>query len=438
VASNGRGEVFEIAELEMTGSSLGRPRRPRPEEILPVVEGSRLYTLPGRRPVGWDPRRGETVSVDEYADEEALAACVFLAPAHTGLLHASYHTEPRATMLPLYAYTALGWDEDAGFVAAAVRVDPEERQDIARFDESEVEAGARSLLEGHRGNRLVEHLVENCARRWSCPAARNLCLRRWEAPIPISSVCNADCVGCISFQPLGLVPASMERLTIEPTVDEILDYAVPHLERAERPVVSFGQGCEGEPLLRAEVIREAVAAIRTRTDRGVINLNTNASRPDEVERLAETGLDSIRVSLNSFLPDRYAAYYRPKGYSLGDVLESARIMRRHGRWVSINYLTFPGVTDRPEEVAALTAFAGDPGLSMIQWRNLNIDPEHYMRNIGLLEEQDTGIGLLTMMGEIRRRFPDVAFGYFNPPTPATEADRSPEAPNGARDRTLPR
>ena len=58
-------------------------------------------------------------------------------------------------------------------------------------------------------------------------------------------------------------------------------------------------------------------------------------------------------------------------------------MRERGRWVSANYLTFPGVNDRPEEEAALLAFLDDPGLSMIQWRNLNIDPEHYLRNLGL-------------------------------------------------------
>jgi pyruvate-formate lyase-activating enzyme len=263
----------------------------------------------------------------------------------------------------------------------------------------------------------VAHLVQNCARTYFCPAARNFVLGRWEAPIPVATSCNADCVGCISYQPGGLVPASMDRLVFTPSVEEIVEYTVPHLERADRPVVSFGQGCEGEPLAQAELLEQAVRAIRERTSRGVINLNTNASRPDWVERLAEAGLDSMRVSLNSFLPERYAAYYRPRGYALEQVLASARVMRERGRWVSANFLTFPGVNDRPEEVDALLRFLEEPGLSMIQWRNLNIDPDHYLRNLGLQGAEDTGVGVLALMQRVRASHPDLVFGYFNPPSP---------------------
>ena len=49
-------------------------------------------------------------------------------------------------------------------------------------------------------NRLVQHLMGNCVLRYACPAARNLCLGRYEAPLPVSRVCNARCVGCISFK----------------------------------------------------------------------------------------------------------------------------------------------------------------------------------------------------------------------------------------------
>ena len=74
---------------------------------------------------------------------------------------------------------------------------------------------------------------------------------------------------------------------------------MPHLQRAKRAIVSFGQGCEGEPLLQAETIAQAIRLIRSHTDRGTINLNSNASLPEAVERLISAGLDSIRVSLNS-------------------------------------------------------------------------------------------------------------------------------------------
>ncbi len=72
-----------------------------------------------------------------------------------------------------------------------------------------------------------------------------------------------------------------------------------HLARVRHAVASFGQGCEGEPLLQANTLTQAVQRIRRRTQQGTINLNTNASRPEAVAKLAAVGLDSMRVSLNS-------------------------------------------------------------------------------------------------------------------------------------------
>jgi len=76
--------------------------------------------------------------------------------------------------------------------------------------------------------------------------------------------------------------------------------------------VSFGQGCEGEPLINGDLLCRAVRLVREKTIRGTINLNTNASRPQAVEKLVDAGLDSIRVSVNSFREVLYNAYYRPR------------------------------------------------------------------------------------------------------------------------------
>ena len=85
--------------------------------------------------------------------------------------------------------------------------------------------------------------------------------------------------------------------------------AVEHLETARgRVLVSFGQGCEGEPLLRWRDVAKAIRLARARTDRGSINVNTNGSRPDALAALFDAGLDACRVSLNSASPDLYAAY----------------------------------------------------------------------------------------------------------------------------------
>lgn len=50
---------------------------------------------------------------------------------------------------------------------------------------------------------------------------------------------------------------------------------------------------------------------------------------------------------------------------------------------------------------------------MIQWRNLNIDPEWYLR---LMDGIDSGpsMGLRAFMRRLRRACPWLRYGYFNP------------------------
>src|SRR5262249_9036252 len=143
-------------------------------------------------------------------------------------------------------------------------------------------------------------------------------------------------------------------------------------------MVSFGQGCEGEPLLEAERIAEAIRAIRARTARGSLHLNTNGSRPDALRMLAEAGLDSGRVSLNSAREGTHLPSYRPPTHRVRDVVESLSVACEVGLFASVNLLSFPGVTDRHDEADALIELARSTGLRMIQWRNLNVDPDWYM------------------------------------------------------------
>jgi hypothetical protein len=267
---------------------------------IPLPEGSELFLLPGREPLGADARTGRPTTVSG-----ASAVAAFLAPAHTQFLGPSYRALPGAPRLPLFAYTAVGWSRGRAWVPAT-RVDPDRRQDLREFDCDLIVRRARALRKRHRGNRLWQHLL-GCALRSGCPAARNLVLGRWEAPLPTSPACNARCLGCLSRQPAGSgCPATQERIAFSPTVEEIVEVAVPHLEVAPRAVASFGQGCEGEPLLGAGLIEAAVRAIRARTARGTLNLNTNASRPGALALLLDAGVDSVRVSLTARGPSSTA------------------------------------------------------------------------------------------------------------------------------------
>ncbi|MBN2411906.1 radical SAM protein [candidate division KSB1 bacterium] len=414
VVSDGYGQVFEIPGLEMVGMSINNRYLPFEEELIPMPHGSLLLELPGRKPVGYDRRRDKYIVLEDYEGMPVIAAAAFLAPAYTQLYRAAYVTHDDAVTLPLFAYTPVGWRQDE-FWVCAVRVDEDVRQDLALFDAKQIESGARQTLQKYAGNRLIEHLVENCVRRYFCPAAQNFVLGRWECPVPVSPSCNASCIGCISKQPADAVPVTQDRLTFIPTVDEILQFTVPHLEQAQRAVISFGQGCEGEPLLQGELIEEAIRQIRKKTGRGTINLNSNASYPHIIERLCKAGLDSIRVSLNSAREELYEAYYRPHNYTFADVVESIKVARKYHKWISLNYFIFPGLTDNPEEMEALTKLVLDHKIDYIQMRNLNIDPEWYINELNLADRPHHAVGILKWQAQLKAKAPWLRFGYFNPP-----------------------
>ncbi|NLF40062.1 radical SAM protein [bacterium] len=413
VVANAKGDVTECPPFLMMGDA-GGVHAALPDHLIPLPPGSVLYSLPGRTPVAFSPALGREVVVQAVPGVEGMCAVgAFVAPAYTQLMRPAYETEPGAQALPLYCYTAVGW-RNGRFWVPAVRVDDDPRQDARGFDEKAIARGARRLLREFPRNRLVRHLMDNCCMRYRCPAARNFALRRWELPLPTARACNSRCIGCISLQTDTRVCAPQERIAFTPSPDEIAEISVPHLERAERPIVSFGQGCEGEPLTEFETLAAAIKLIRTRTRRGTINLNTNASWPERVETLFNAGLDTMRVSMNSARARLYKAYFRPSGYSFRDVISSIRIARRMKRFVSINYFVFPGFTDQENEWRALSRLLADPGVDMIQWRNLNIDPEWYVKELRI-NRRARRMGMLALMDAVRREFPRVRFGYYNPP-----------------------
>ena len=407
--SDGKGSIFEDTSLYVVGRS-GWDAYPIPEdEWIELPEGGQLYELPGRRGIGIDVKTGEM-----RLCEKGWAVAAFIPPAHTGFYIAAYETLPDAPTLPLFCYTAVGWQDDK-FYVPATRIEQDIRQECGGFDETKVKSGVDQLLHAYPHNRLVAHLANNCALTYHCPAARNYFIGRWECPIPSSPACNANCIGCISFQPEDeTIVSTQDRLSFKPTKEEIVEYTVPHLESAPYPIVSFGQGCEGEPLLVWETIREAILEIRKHTSKGSININTNGSKPDAVRALCEAGLDSIRVSTNSARREIYMPYYRPNNYEFEDIIESLKVVRSFGGWTSINYFVFPGMTDTEQEYEALRKLIRDTDLCMIQWRNFNIDPDWYLGKIGVAETGDV-LGVKQLMEAIREEFPNLKYGYYNPP-----------------------
>jgi len=407
--SDGKGNIFEDTSLYVTGRS-GWDAVVIPEEDwIELPFGGSLYELPGRKGIGIDVETGEM-----RLCEKGLAVAAFVPPAYSGFYMSAFETDPDAPVLPLFCYSAAGW-LDGKFYVPAVRIEQDIRQDSEGYDKEEIDTGVKGLLSHYPHNRLVSHLANNCALTYQCPAARNFALGRWECPIPVSPACNANCVGCISLQPdEETIVSPQDRLGFKPTVEEIVEFTVPHLESAPYPIVSFGQGCEGEPLLMWETMRDAIIEIRKHTSKGSININTNGSMPKAVKALCEAGLDSIRVSTNSVRKEIYTPYYRPNNYQFEDIVESLKIVNSFGGWTSINFFVFPGMTDSIAEYEALRKFITETGLKMIQWRSFNIDPDWYLGKIGVT---DTGecLGVKQLQQLIREEFPDLKYGYFNPP-----------------------
>lgn len=417
--ADAKGRVREDSDALMAARAGDGIYVPGADELVPLPRESELFLLPGRAPLGFS-RSGK------LTPGRGTAVAAFVAPGYAVSAHPAFTLKPNAPVLPLFAYAAVGYARGKFWVCAA-KVDDEPRQVFAGIDDRKIERGCEHLLRLAPDNRLVAHIVNNCARKYSCPAARNFALGRFEAPLPTSRVCNARCLGCISLRdpssPVCETP--QQRLNFIPTPGEIAEVMLIHAEREKsRPIFSFGQGCEGEPLMNPDLLIDAVREYREiEPKRGTVHLNSNASRPRAVAELAAAGLDSLRISMNGARPEVYEAYYRPLDYGFTDVEKSARAATDAGLFLSLNLLWFPGVTDTPAELEALTQFCGKNGVKMIQWRNLNIDPEWYPEALRAAGARPGGesLGLNRFLRELKKRLPNLRYGYFNPWLPSSRS-----------------
>ena len=229
-----------------------RPLRLR--EMIPLPRGATLAMLPDCAAAGLDAAGG----LAEIPVERGWAVSALLPIGYTRTALPGYVAVPGKCTLPLFGYAAIAWHRGRVHVAA-MQTDETEHWGAGGPDA----AGARLRravnlrVEAEPENRLLAQLAK-CTIEYGCNTARNVFLGKWEAALPTSSGCTARCLGCISKQEDD-VPSPQQRLDFVPTVEEILAVAVPHLERAPEAMVSFGQGCEGEPTLQAPLLARAIA-----------------------------------------------------------------------------------------------------------------------------------------------------------------------------------
>ena len=378
-------------------------------DLIPLPDGVTLSMMPDRLAVG-EKRSGVRQALDA---SRGWAAAALLPIGYTRTLLPAYEKVPNTEPLPFFGYSAVAGMNGRLYVAAIQTDDPHKWHPRA-FNPRALHRLVRKKQSELPENRIVAQHA-HCALDYSCPTASNLFFGRWEMAIAVSPGCNARCIGCISKQEEEDLISPQDRLTFIPTVGEILEVAIPHLEQAEDAIVSFGQGCEGEPLLQWRRIEQAIKGMRTQTDKGIININTNASNPRWLQRLYDAGLDTIRASTISGHIETYNAYYRPIGYTFEDVKESLKRARDAGVYSSINLLSFPGMIDREREVEALLSFVRETGLRLIQLRNLNIDPEVLLPRMPALDSMGKALGIRAMIEIIKRELPEVEIGNFTRP-----------------------
>lgn len=400
------GSVLDLPDISAAADG-GIESAADKDDFIALPEGSLLLTLPGRSVIGYvgSIRR----EIAEHDGEEICAVAAALPLGYTRVSLPAYTERGGAPALPLYGYGAVAWS-DSGFRVAAVRTDELGSWSPKLHGEEQVREGIALRTFEFPGNILVQQLAR-CATEYGCFTAQNMFLRQGEAALPVSPACNARCIGCISEQePDAQIKSAQERIRRRPTLDEISEIAVAHLKAVNKGMISFGQGCEGEPLLAAPLIAQAIRRVRSSTSAGIIHCNTNGSSPKALSQLIDAGLQSIRVSLNSVRPATYAAYYRPRGYGFDEILKSLRVAADRGITISLNLLTHPGVTDDREEVAAFGKLLSEFPIAMVQTRTLNVDPARYFSAVGRPIRKP--MGMRTWLAWLSQEFPRVKVGNF--------------------------
>lgn len=372
-----------------------------PDDLIPLPESADLMLLPDHLAVGMGPD-GEVMPIT------GLAVAAILPAGYTRLYMPAYERLEEAERLPLYGYTAVVVYRDELY-CAALYTDENDKWDPVHYNTSELKKLVKRTKKDLPNNRIVEQ-VGGCSLNWHCCTAQNLFYRRWECGIPTSPVCNANCFGCISLQPAECCPSPQERIKFRPTPEEIAEVGVYHLSVAPDGIISFGQGCEGEPSLAADNIAAGIKLIRQQTDKGQINMNSNVGYTEGVKKIVDAGLDSLRVSIISAREAGYDAYYRAS-YKLANVKESIRYALESGVYVSLNLLYFPGFNDREEELAAWQEFFRELPVQMIQVRNLNIDPDAFLDIMP--EPERPAVGTKKFLETLHAEFPQLVIGSFS-------------------------
>lgn len=409
--ANANGEILEHPSLGLLGRSGNEWVVPEKSEMMPLPRGASLVKINHHFPVGLD-FQGQPACIETDPLESkgaAWAVAVLLPQGFTRTLYPACVKAKDEGGLPLLAYTAVGFREGRIY-CAAVQSDIHRKWHPVHYNTDGLPGRINKLVKQFPGNRIIRQLAR-CSLEYGCFTAQNIFYQRWEGGIPTTNTCNAACLACISEERHG-VASPQQRLNYKPSVEEIVELGCVHLMEARDAIISFGQGCEGEPSLNARDLSLAIRQMREKTDQGTININTNAGYTEGIKLIADAGLDAMRVTIFSCCEKNYNIYHSPRGYTLDDVKESIEYAKDRGVKISLNLLIFPGFHDQEREIEALLNFVQKHKVDMIQMRNLNIDPEILMKTFPGMEP---GIGIVNFLALLQEAVPKVEVRSYTYP-----------------------
>ncbi len=409
VYADAAGRIYEHPRMGLLGRSGSAWLEPLEEEMMPLPEGASLVSVPGFIPVAMQKNGAPAVlEEDLYGCPGQVQAIAALMPQGFTRTLLPACVSPSHAVMPLMGYAAVGF-RDGQFWVAAVQSDEHRKWHPRYYNQDDLPEKVEALLEQFPENRIVQQ-IGHCSLEYNCFTAQNIFYRRWEGGIPTYNKCNANCIGCISESHMP-TDSPQNRMGELPEVDEIAELGSWHLQAAPEGIISFGQGCEGDPSLNAGKLAPAIERIRQITPKGTVNINTNAGYTKGLIQMVDAGLDAMRVTMFSPREASYNHYHRPRGYTLQDVERTIDYAKAHGVRVSLNALIFPGFSDRESELEAWLAFVERHQIDLMQLRNLNMDPDLLLRGL----PQEEGLGMLTFIETMKDNAAGMELGSYTHP-----------------------
>ena len=390
----------DIAPLSNTGGKLVDLTSIK---TISAPHGTEYCFLPDLTIIAKD-KNGRIIRLSDIQKEKIFPFACVLPAGYIRTAYPAYEKNNKLNILPFFCYYAAGLEKEV-IKVAGIKVDGDFRWDPSQFNGRDLKDRIKKKLKKFPNNRIYNHL-SNCALNMNCYTAQNIFYERWEGALPTSPVCNAKCLGCISLQKNNESPQN--RIRFIPSLSEIVEVATEHLKNPDT-MISFGQGCEGEPTLNYELLVNAIIKIREAAPSAKIHLNTNGLNPDAVSKIANAGLGSVRVGVNSVIDESLSRYFKFNGGCVNKVTQTIRTAKNKDLVTHLSILTLNGITDTEKEISALIDFINTNFVDHLLLRNMNIDPDYYYDTI---EKPSSHIGIYKWLETLKNNI-KAKIGCFN-------------------------